>query len=118
VGGRPHHPGVTERTKGVARVGPVAVVQRTVDQATQLTEGLAAVDGVEVVTPADPGVSAGIVCVDIPGTTPGNAVVALREAGIVASATPYRTSYLRLGPSIVTTPEQVDAAVRAVATLV
>ena len=39
----------------------------------------------------------------------------LREAGIVASATPYRQSYLRLGPSIVTSPEQVDRAVAAVA---
>ena len=48
---------------------------------------------------------------------PGNAVMALREQGIVASATPYRTSYLRLGPSLVTTPEQVDAAIGAVATL-
>jgi hypothetical protein len=37
--------------------------------------------------------------------------------GIVASATPYRTTYLRLGPSIVTTPEQVEAAVAAVAGL-
>ena len=55
-------------------------------------------------TPLDPEVSAGIVCFDVPGMTPGNAVLALREQGIVASATPYRTSYLRLGPSIVTTP--------------
>jgi 4-aminobutyrate aminotransferase-like enzyme len=45
---------------------------------------------------------------------PGNAVLELRNRGIVASATPYRTSYLRLGPSIVTTPEQVDAAVAAI----
>ncbi len=68
--------------------------------------------------PLDPEVSAGIVCLDIPGLMPGNGVFSLREAGIVASATPYHTSYLRLGPSIVTTPEQVDAAVEAVAALV
>ena len=41
----------------------------------------------------------------------------LRERGVVASATPYATSYLRLGPSIATTPEQVDAAVEAVSYL-
>ena len=41
----------------------------------------------------------------------------LLGAGL-ASATPYQKSYLRLGPSIVTTPEQVDTAVQAVAGLV
>ena len=100
------------------RIGRAAVVQRTVDQATQLKEGLAAISGLQVVTPHGPEVSAGIVCLDIPGLMPGNGVLSLREAGIVASATPYRTSYLRLGPSIVTAPEQVDAAVEAVAALV
>ena len=52
------------------------------------------------------------------GLPPGNGVYELRQQGIVASATPYQKSYLRLGPSIVTTPEQVDAAVEAVAGLV
>ena len=42
----------------------------------------------------------------------------LRELGVVASATPYRQSYLRLGPSVVTSPEEVDMAVDAVAQLV
>ncbi len=95
-----------------------AVVGRIVSQASQLKEGLTGVHGVTVITPADPDLSAGIVCLDIEGMPPGNAVEALRQSGIVASATPYRTSYLRLGPSIVTTPEQVDAAVEAVAKLV
>ena len=100
------------------KVGRAAAVQRTVDQATQLKEGLAGAQGIRVVTPADPEVSAGIVCLDVEGLPPGNGVYNLREQGIVSSATPYRTSYLRLGPSIVTTPEQVDAAVEAVAALV
>lgn len=99
------------------QVGRSAVVERTVAQATQLKEGLAGT-GVTVITPADPAVSAGIVCVDVPGVPPPNAVLTLREQGIVASATPYATSYLRLGPSIVTTPDEVDAAVEAVGGLV
>lgn len=45
-------------------------------------------------------------------------MLSLREQGVVASATPYAVSYLRLGPSIATSPEQVDAALDAVATLV
>jgi selenocysteine lyase/cysteine desulfurase len=100
------------------RIGRAAVVERTVGQATRLKEGLAAADNLRVITPADPEVSAGIVCIEVPGVMPGNSVVALRQQGIVASATPYKTSYLRLGPSIVTTPEQVDAAVEAVTGLV
>ena len=68
-----------------------------------------------MVTPAAPEVSAGIVCFDVPGDDPGQRGAELRAQGIVASATPYRTSYLRLGPSIATTPAQVDAAVAAIA---
>ncbi|HET9997143.1 MAG TPA: aminotransferase class V-fold PLP-dependent enzyme [Nocardioides sp.] len=100
------------------KVGRAAAVQRTVEQASRLKEGLTGAQGIRVVTPADPEVSAGIVCLDVEGLPPGNGVYELRQRGIVASATPYQRSYLRLGPSIVTTPEQVDTAVEAVAGLV
>ena len=78
--------------------------------------GWPAATGVRVVTPADPEVSAGIVCLDVEGLPPGNGV--LRAPSSRASWRARRrtaTSYLRLGPCIVTTPEQVDAAVEAVA---
>ncbi len=102
------------------RIGRSAVVQRIVEQATRLKEGLAEIgaDKVRVITPADTEVSAGIVCLDVAGLPPGNGIVNLRGRDIVASATPYATSYLRLGPSIVTTPDQVDAAVDAIAAMV
>jgi selenocysteine lyase/cysteine desulfurase len=99
------------------RIGRDRVAARTTEQATALKQGLTEVDGITVVTPADPDLSAGIVCVDVRGMPPANAVIELRERGIVSSATPYRQSYLRLGPSIVTSPEDVDAAVAAVAEL-
>jgi selenocysteine lyase/cysteine desulfurase len=102
----------------MGRVGRDRAVTRTVEQATRLKEAVAGVDGVTLVTPSNPALSAGIVCLDVRGTAPANAVQALREQGIVASATPYRVSYLRLGPSIVTSPAQVDAAVTAIETLV
>jgi len=100
------------------RIGRDRVVARTAEQATALKEGLAGIDGIRVVTPADPAVSAGIVCVDVGGMLPANAVMELRRLGVVASATPYQRSYLRLGPSIVTDPEEVDAAIDAVSQLV
>ncbi len=99
-------------------IGRDRVVARNVEQATRLKEGLTEISGLNLITPLDPAVSAGIICVDVPKTLPGNAVKSLREKGVVASATPYEISYLRLGPSIATSPEQVDAALDALATLV
>ena len=48
---------------------------------------------------------------------PGEVVADLRRQGILASVTPYAQPYLRLGPSIVTSEEDVDAAVAAVPAL-
>ena len=73
-------------------IGRDRVVARNVEQATLLKEGLAAIPGLRLVTPLDPAVSAGIVCVDVPGTLPRDAVLSLREQGVVASATPYARS--------------------------
>ncbi len=65
----------------------------------------------------DERVSSGIVCVELAGRNPFEAVEALDAQGISATTTPYREPYLRFGPSIVTTPDQVDAVVEAVAGL-
>jgi selenocysteine lyase/cysteine desulfurase len=112
-----HRWALTEAFAFHEQIGRDRVVARTVEQATALKEGLAELDGVTLITPIDPEVSAGIVCVDVQDLPPANAVIELRELGVVASATPYRQSYLRLGPSIVTSPEEVGAAVDAVAQL-
>ncbi|HEU0288886.1 MAG TPA: hypothetical protein VFR22_17680, partial [Nocardioidaceae bacterium] len=73
---------------------------------------------VRLVTPRDPDLSGGVVCCEIAGTDPAEAVLALRQQhDIVASVTPYRESYLRFGPSIATSSDQVDALVQAVASL-
>ena len=42
----------------------------------------------------------------------------LRTRGVIASATPYQRSYLRLGPSIATSPDQVDQAITALQEIV
>jgi selenocysteine lyase/cysteine desulfurase len=99
-------------------IGRARVVERTVEQASQLKDGLSGIDGLTLVTPADPAISAGIVCVDVAGMPPANAVQELRTRGVVASATPYQRSYLRLGPSIATSPEQVDQAITALQEIV
>jgi selenocysteine lyase/cysteine desulfurase len=98
-------------------IGREAVSERVSGQATQLKEGLAEVDGVTVVTPASPELSSGIVCATVEGVDPVDAMQGLRDQGFVTSVTPYGDRYNRFGPGIVTTPDEVDALVEAVAGL-
>ena len=62
-------------------------------------------------------VSAGLVCFEVAGLDPAVVVQRLAARRIVASVTPYAQRYVRLGPGIVNTPAEIDAAVRAIATL-
>lgn len=91
-----------------ATVGKRRIAEYTRMQAARLKEGLAAIPGVRLVTPIAPDLSAGIVCVEVEGRSPFDVVEHLAEAGIVAGTTPYRDSFVRFGPSIVTTPGDVD----------
>ena len=96
-------------------IGRDKVTARITEQATALKEGLAAIDGVTVITPMSPDLSAGIVCLTVDGQEVTDTLGVLLEADIVASLTPYATPYVRLGPGIVTTPDEVDLAVSTIA---
>jgi selenocysteine lyase/cysteine desulfurase len=98
-------------------IGRERAAERTRALASRLKEGLKELSGVTVRTPLDQQLSAGLVCCDEP--TPGSDVVQRmrEEHGVVASLTPYATRYLRFGPSIVNSEEDVDRAVAAVAAL-
>jgi selenocysteine lyase/cysteine desulfurase len=101
-----------------AAIGRDRIAARITEQAAQLKEGLAKIDGVRVVTPASARLSAGIVCCDLSTMDAYNAVARLRaDHRIAASVTPYAQQYLRFGPSIVTTPDQIDATIKAVGAL-
>jgi selenocysteine lyase/cysteine desulfurase len=102
---------VAEAFRFHLEIGKSAIAQRTQEQATQLKAGLAELADIEVVTPADPGLSAGIVCVSVGKIAPEGVVGSLLGRKIAASVTPYRESYLRFGPSIVTSPDEVDAVI-------
>lgn len=99
-------------------IGTARIAARVREQATRLKDGLARMPHVRLYTPRDPRLSAGLVCCAVEGQEP-DAVVKrlLDEYGIVASTTPYRESYVRFGPSIVTTPREVDDVLRAMARL-
>ncbi|GAA3030619.1 aminotransferase class V-fold PLP-dependent enzyme [Streptosporangium longisporum] len=99
-------------------IGRERVAARITEQATRLKAGLAALPNVRLVTPRSPELSAGLVCCEIDGVdAPAAAGRLRRDHRIVTSVTPYQEVYLRFGPGIVTTPEQVDQAVKAVSTL-
>jgi selenocysteine lyase/cysteine desulfurase len=95
-------------------LGKAAVAARTLQLATRLKAALAAIPRVRLVTPRAPELSAGIVCLDVGDRRPDEVAAALRRQGILASVTPYADPHLRLGPSIVTSEADVDAAVRAI----
>jgi isopenicillin-N epimerase len=96
------------------RIGKERVQERTHALAAQLKEGLAAMSHVRLITPRSQRLSSGIVCFEVDGLGPEGVVRRLREKKIVASITPYATPYARLTPSIVNTPEEVDAVLAAV----
>ena len=97
-------------------IGEARVTTRIHSLATRLKNRLAEVRGVVLVTPRSAALSAGIVCLDVPGQ-PAPRVVnrLLAEHRIVASVTPYATEYVRLGPGLYTSRADVDRAVRALA---
>jgi selenocysteine lyase/cysteine desulfurase len=65
----------------------------------------------------DPKLSAGITCFEVQGVSNDDVVKRLFERKIIASVSPYAVAYARLSPGLLTTPEQVDEAVKAVAAL-
>lgn len=95
-------------------IGRERAAERTRALALRLKDGLGRIPGVIVQTPAAPELSSGLVCCEA-HMPPDELVHRLREEhGVVASMTPYATSYLRFGPSIANSEAEVDRAVEAV----
>ncbi|GGL40789.1 aminotransferase class V-fold PLP-dependent enzyme [Planomonospora parontospora] len=99
-------------------IGLDRIAARVRSQADQLKEGLAGLAHVRLVTPRSAELSAGIICCAVQGLEPEAVVQKLAaEHRISAAETPYRESFVRFGPSIVTSPQEVERAIRAMAAL-
>lgn len=98
-------------------IGRERVAERTHALARRLKEGLAGLPHVQLATPMDESVSAGIVCFDVEGLGAGEVVDELQRRGIVGTVTPYATRHARLSPSIRNSEADVDAALDAVAAM-
>lgn len=99
------------------QLGRAQVSERIHQLNTQCKDGLAAMKHVRLHTPRNARLSSGIICFDVDAMTPDVAVARLLERRVVASASPYARSYVRLAPGIVNSPVDVDAALAAVRSL-
>lgn len=98
-------------------IGKASVAQRTHALARQLKEGLSRMPHVRLITPMADELSAGIVCFDVEGLIPPDAVERLLERRVIATFTPYAQTHARLTPCIRNTEEEMEAALRAVRAL-
>jgi isopenicillin-N epimerase len=89
-------------------IGAARITARIHELNHQMKEGLAAMPHIQLYTPRDESLSAGMACFDVKGMKQTEVVSRLLEKKIVASTTPYRISYARLACAIVNTPEEVD----------
>ncbi len=99
------------------RIGRPAIAQRIHELNRQLKEGLAAMDKVELLTPMDDELSAGITCFLIQGLTPDEVVRRLLAKKFIATTTPYVNTYARLAPGLLNTPAEVDAVLAELRTM-
>jgi selenocysteine lyase/cysteine desulfurase len=95
--------------------GRSGVAETTHALASRLKEGLAEIAGVAVKTPSARELSAGLVCAEAASASPPEIVDRLRdEHQVIASVTPYEMAYVRFGPSVANSEEDVDRALEAV----
>jgi selenocysteine lyase/cysteine desulfurase len=96
------------------QIGRPRVAARIRTLNTAIKDGLAGIPRVTLHTPRDPRLSAGLVAFEVEGFSPEAVVERLAAKRIVASTSPYKPSYVRLAGSLLNTPDEVEAAVRAV----
>jgi selenocysteine lyase/cysteine desulfurase len=109
-----HYWALPEAIRFHQNIGPARITARIHELNAQMKEGLARMPNVQLYTPRDENLSAGIVCFDVKGMKPEEVVKRLFEQRIVASTTPYRISYARVACSIANTPPEVDSVLRAI----
>ncbi len=97
-------------------IGKARVARRIRELNEQCRRGLAEMRHVQLHTPLSPDAAAGIICFEVAGMKPDGVVERLKQRKVIASVTPrpYGVDYARLSPSLLTSPEEVDAALRAV----
>lgn len=100
------------------RIGRARVAARIHRLNDQCKEGLARMRGVKLHTPRGDKLSAGIVCFDVEGMKPEMVVERLLARRVIASTAPYAHSCVRLAPSLLNSPEEIETTLREIRALV
>jgi selenocysteine lyase/cysteine desulfurase len=98
-------------------VGKARIEARLRALARRLKDGLADMGHVTLRTPRSDSLSAAIVCFEVERLSASEAVERLARQRVVATVTPYATRYVRLGPGLYSSEDDVDAALAAVRAL-
>jgi selenocysteine lyase/cysteine desulfurase len=109
-----HFFGLAEAARFHQRLGRERVAVRIAELNGHLRRELGRMPRVRLHTPLDPRLAAGIVCFEIEGLDPDAAVERLRARRVLATASPYAVSYVRLAAGIMNSPEELEEALRAV----
>ncbi|WP_437736053.1 aminotransferase class V-fold PLP-dependent enzyme [Sorangium sp. So ce1335] len=98
-------------------IGKAKVAARIHALNRQCKEGLRAMKHVTLHTPLEDAISAGIICFEVAGMTPEALMWKLIERKVIATTSPYATSYVRVAPSIINSEADVEAVLREVRAL-
>jgi selenocysteine lyase/cysteine desulfurase len=98
-------------------IGKAKIAARIHDLNRQCKLGLHAMKHITLHTPVDDAVSSGIITFEVAGLKPDAVVKRLHERRIIASTTPYATSYARLAPGLLNSPAEVETVLREIRAL-
>lgn len=99
------------------RIGRSKVAARIHQLNDQCKEGLAKMPHIRLITPRESNLSAGIICFGVNGMKPEQAVERLLARRILASQSPYAVPYVRVAPSLLNSPEEVETTLREIRAL-
>lgn len=99
------------------RIGRRRVAERIHSLNEQCKDGLARMRHINLYTPMRKSLSAGIICFDVKGMKTEEVVRRLEARRIIASTSPYRVPCIRLAPSLVNTPEEIERALGEIKSL-
>lgn len=99
------------------QIGRARIAERIHGLNNQCKEGLAAMSKVKLYTPRGNKLSSGLICFDVEGMRSDEVVKKLLEKRIVASVAPYEERYVRLAPSLLNSPEEIESTLRHIRAL-
>ena len=95
-------------------IGKERIYERVHDLNRMCKEGLSSMPHVTLHTPMDNALSAGIISFEVDGYSTPDVIKALTEKKVVATASPYKTSWSRFTPGIINTELEIETALSAV----